>query len=85
MRLITIDPEIAWGSAVFSGTRVPVETMFVHLATGETLDEYLRQFPTVSREVAIAVLEEAQRLVTQAARDTDPAGQAQGPLEEQDG
>ena len=50
----------AWGATVFAGTRVPVETLFDYLEAGESLDEFLRQFPTVTREQAIAVLEAAK-------------------------
>jgi len=45
---------------VFAGTRVPVDTLFDYLAAGETLDEFLKQFPTVSRDQAIALLERAK-------------------------
>jgi uncharacterized protein (DUF433 family) len=55
-RLITCDPDILWGTPVFAGTRVPVESLVDYLSTGETLDAFLDDFPTVSREQAIAVL-----------------------------
>ncbi len=48
------------GATVFAGTRVPVDTLFDYLAAGETLDEFLKQFPTVSRDQAIALLERAK-------------------------
>jgi uncharacterized protein (DUF433 family) len=54
---------------VFAGTRVPVETLFDYLEAGETLDAFLTQFPTVTREQALAVLEEAK----QRARESVPA------------
>lgn len=54
---ITIDPEILSGTPVFAGTRVPVEALLSNLEAGLTLDEFLENFPTVSREQAIAVLE----------------------------
>jgi uncharacterized protein (DUF433 family) len=54
---ITIDPETLGGTPVFSGTRVPVRTVFDYLADGSTLDEFLENFPTVSRADAIAILE----------------------------
>ncbi len=60
--LITRSDDRAWGAAVFAGTRVPVDTLFEYLETGETLEEFLRQFPTVTREQAIAVLEMSRRL-----------------------
>ena len=59
--LVTRSKGRAWGAAVFAGTRVPVETLFDYLEAGETLDEFLRQFPSVTREQAIAVLEAAKR------------------------
>jgi uncharacterized protein (DUF433 family) len=54
-------PEILGGTPVFVGTRVPVQTLLVYLESGETLEEFLDNFPTVSREQAIAFLEEAGR------------------------
>jgi len=58
--VIVRDPEILGGAAVFRGTRVPVQAMFDYLEGGETLEEFLAGFPTVSRELALAVLEEAK-------------------------
>jgi uncharacterized protein (DUF433 family) len=57
------DPEIYSGEPVFRGTRVPFQTLLDYLEGGETLDEFLRQFPGVSREHAIAALEEAKTLL----------------------
>ena len=48
------------GTPCFAGTRVPVKTIFDYLEGGETLDEFLDDFPTVTREIAIALLEEAK-------------------------
>jgi len=48
---------------VFRGTRVPVHTLFDYLEGGDTLAEFLEGFPTVSRELALAALEEAKRLL----------------------
>ena len=59
-RLITIDPEIHSGTPVFAGTRVPVKTLFDHLEAGDSLEIFLDDFPSVSRDLAVAVLEEAQ-------------------------
>jgi uncharacterized protein (DUF433 family) len=59
--LVTRSQDRAWGATVFAGTRVPVETLFDYLEAGDTLDEFLRQFPTVTREQAVAVLEVAKR------------------------
>jgi uncharacterized protein (DUF433 family) len=54
---IECDPEKLGGIPVFSGTRVPVQNLFDYLASGESLAEFLDQFPTVSREQALRVLE----------------------------
>ena len=50
------DPETMSGTPVFTGTRVPVHTLVDHLASGVPLDEFLDDFPTVSREQAVAFL-----------------------------
>ena len=54
--VVRIDPELLGGTPVFVGTRVPVRSLFDYLAAADTLDEFLRQFPSVTREQAIAVL-----------------------------
>ncbi len=54
------DPEILGGTPVFIGTRVPVRIIFEHLEAGDSLDVFLQDFPTVSRELAIQVLEDAK-------------------------
>ena len=51
------DPEILSGTPVFVGTRVPVQSLFDYLEGGDTVDEFLRQFPSVTRAQAIAALE----------------------------
>ncbi len=60
--LITIDPKTLGGQPVFKGTRVPVETLFDHLEEGVSLDEFLEDFDTVSKEQAIAIMEIAGKL-----------------------
>ncbi len=62
--LITIDSEILGGQAVFMGTRVPVESLFTHLEKGISLDEFLADFPSVTKNQAITVLEIAGKLMT---------------------
>ena len=62
--LITIDPDILGGTPVFTGTRVPVESLFDHLEAGVPLDEFLDDFPSVSKEQAVALLEAASKLLT---------------------
>ena len=59
-QIVHRDPEILGGTAVFRGTRVPIRSLFDYLEGGETLDEFLRQFPSVRREQAIALLELAR-------------------------
>jgi len=63
-KAINIDPEIMGGTAVFMGTRVPIKTLFDYLEGGETLEEFLDDFPTVSKESAIEVLEMAKTTLT---------------------
>lgn len=62
-KLITVDPEIHSGTPVFAGTRVPVKTLFDHLEAGAPLDVFLDDFPSVSRALAVAVLEEARAAI----------------------
>jgi len=62
--IINIDSEILGGQPVFTGTRVPVETLFDHLEAGVSLDEFLEDFPTVSKEQAISLLDIASKLLT---------------------
>lgn len=61
--LIERDPEILGGTPVFRGTRVPIQTFFDYLEGGDSLDEFLDDFPTVSREQALAMLESARTLL----------------------
>jgi uncharacterized protein (DUF433 family) len=56
-QIVHRDPEILGGTPVFVGTRVPARSLFDYLEAGETLDEFLRQFPSVKREQAIAALD----------------------------
>ena len=62
------DPEILSGTPVFVGTRVPVQSLFDYIEGGDTLDEFLRQFPSVRREQAIAALELARESLLTRAR-----------------
>jgi uncharacterized protein (DUF433 family) len=65
--LVTRSDDVTWGASVFAGARVPVDILFDYLEAGETLDEFLRQFPTVTREQAIAVLERSRRVAREEA------------------
>ena len=62
------DPEILSGTPVFVGTRVPFRTLLDYLETGRPLAEFLDDFPTVTREQAVAALEEAGEAVLEHAR-----------------
>jgi len=67
--LITISPDYLSGAPVFTGTRVPVQALFDYIEGGDPLDEFLDDFPNVSREHAIAVLEMArQAAIAEAAK-----------------
>jgi len=57
--IISASPEIMGGTIVFAGTRVPVQTLLDYLKAGESIDDFLDGFPTVTREQVIALLEEA--------------------------
>jgi uncharacterized protein (DUF433 family) len=65
--VISRNPDIMSGSVVFHGTRVPVETLLDYLKAGETIDDFLEGFPSVSREQVIAFLEEAKAWTVEAA------------------
>ena len=62
-KLIDRDPDILGGTPVFAGTRVPVRILMEHLEAGDRLDEFLEDFPSVTRQQAIAVLERAAALL----------------------
>jgi len=59
--IISASPEIMGGTPVFAGTRVPVQTLLDYLKAGESIDDFLDGFPTVTREQVIALLEEAEK------------------------
>ncbi len=61
---VNIDPEIMGGTPVFNGTRVPIKTLFDYLEGGDTLAEFLDDFPTVSKEHAVQVLEMANQTLS---------------------
>jgi uncharacterized protein (DUF433 family) len=66
--VIVKDPEILGGVPVFRGTRVPFQIILEYIEGGQTLDEFLDDFPTVTREAAIGALERAKALVIDQAR-----------------
>jgi uncharacterized protein (DUF433 family)/mRNA-degrading endonuclease RelE of RelBE toxin-antitoxin system len=69
-RVVHSDPEILGGTPVFIGTRVPVKNLFDYLEAGDSLDEFLESFPSVSREQAVAALKLAREAL---APDAHPA------------
>jgi uncharacterized protein (DUF433 family) len=68
--VIHSDPEIQGGVPVFVGTRVPVKNLFDYLEAGDSLDDFLKSFPSVTREQAVAALELARQAL---APDAHPA------------
>jgi len=58
--LVSIDPEVMSGALCFAGTRVPVKNLFDYIEGSSTLEEFLEDFPSVSRKRAVAVLEAAR-------------------------
>lgn len=63
-RVIHSDPDILGGTPVFIGTRVPMKNLIDYLEAGDSLDQFLDHFPSVSRESAIAALELAKQMLT---------------------
>jgi uncharacterized protein (DUF433 family) len=66
--VVRSDPDILGGTPVFVGTRVPARILFEHLEAGDSLEVFLEQFPSVSREQAVAALELAREVLTEDAR-----------------
>ena len=66
--VICRDPEVMGGTPVFCGTRVPVQTLIEYLEAGNSIDEFLEGFPTVTRAQVIAFLEEAKEKLVEAVR-----------------
>jgi uncharacterized protein (DUF433 family) len=62
-KVVHSDPEIMGGTPVFVGTRVPVSTLFDYIESKEGIEDFLNEFPTVSREQAVAALELAKELL----------------------
>jgi len=65
---VMADPEILGGTPVFIGTRVPIRIIFEHLVAGDSLEVFLEDFPSVSRELVIQVLEDAKMALLTDAR-----------------
>ncbi len=62
--IVNSSPDVMGGTSVFSGTRVPIQTLLDYLEAGETINDFLKGFPSVTREQVIAFLEEAKRRMT---------------------
>jgi uncharacterized protein (DUF433 family) len=60
--LISSSPDVMGGTPVFAGTRVPLQTLMDYIEAGESIDDFLAGFPTVTREQVVAFLEEAKRM-----------------------
>jgi uncharacterized protein (DUF433 family) len=63
--VVSRDPEVMGGAPVFPGTRVPVQTLLDYIEAGETIDDFLEGFPSVTRNQVIAFLEEAKDRVVE--------------------
>jgi uncharacterized protein (DUF433 family) len=65
--IVSRSPDILGGTPVFAGTRVPIQTLIDYLEAGDSIDEFLKGFPTVTREQVIAFLEEGKARVVASA------------------
>ena len=61
--VVSVSPDVMSGTPVFRGTRVPVKNLLDYLAAGDSIDEFLEQFPTVKREQAVGLISLAEQLV----------------------
>lgn len=66
MKTVNIDKEILGGTPVFYGTRVPIKNLFDYLETGETIDEFLDDFPSVQRDQVVTILEFSEKMTISA-------------------
>ena len=71
--LVRIDPEIMSGTPCFAGTRVPFRTLIDHLLAGDSLDVFLEDFPSVTRQQAVSALEAGYERVLAEAEVVEPA------------
>jgi uncharacterized protein (DUF433 family) len=65
--IVSSDPDVLGGTPVFHGTRVPVQTLLDYLGAGDTIDDFLEGFPSVTRDDVIAFLEEAKNRLVESA------------------
>ena len=68
MQLVDLNPDVLWGAPVFPGTRVPVDTLLEYITDGDSIESFLNDFPSVSRQVAVAFLEEGAMMVVNRAK-----------------
>ena len=61
--IVTASPDVMGGTPVFAKTRVPVQTLLDYLKAGESIDDFLEGFPTVTKEQVVAFLEEAEEQI----------------------
>ena len=61
--VINIDPEIMSGVPVFSGTRVPIKNLFDYIETGENIDRFIDDFPTVTKEQVVGILQLSENIL----------------------
>lgn len=71
-QIITSSPEVMGGTPVFAGTRVPVQTLVDYLKGGESIDEFLEGFPSVTKRQVIAFLEEAEEQISKMELSLEP-------------
>lgn len=64
--IISCEPDVMGGTPVFHGTRVPVQTLLDYLEAGDTIDDFLEGFPSVTRQHVVAFLEEAKKRLIEA-------------------
>jgi uncharacterized protein (DUF433 family) len=70
-KIISSSPDVMGGTPVFTGTRVPVQTLLDYLEGGESIDDFLEGFPTVTREQVIAFLEEAKEQIVASVKQVE--------------
>jgi uncharacterized protein (DUF433 family) len=70
--IVSVAPDVMSGTPVFRGTRVPIKNLLDYLAAGDSLDEFLDQFPTVKREQATALIELAEDLLLSRVDEAPP-------------
>ena len=70
--IVSVSPDVMSGTPVFAGTRVPIKNLLDYLAAGDSIDEFLEQFPTVEREQAALLISLAEKLVLASVHEASP-------------